>query len=582
MLHRVTCNILELASLTRYQRSRRLLGHIHGRNMTTRIAPAVREVIQLTDAEDNLCTLLDEFTRHLLDNKNITTACRINGGWVRDKLLGMDSNDIDICLADMMGVTFAEGFVAFLSEQKDIHVHKIAKIESNPDQSKHLETARTTLLGIDLDFVNLRSEEYAEGSRIPTEIKFGTPLEDALRRDLTINALFYNIHTRSVEDFTEKGLDDLQNGIIRTPLPPRETFLDDPLRVIRCVRFASRFGFEIEYDLQQAARLEIIKDSLIQKISRERVGEEIDKMMKGQDPLRAIRIIVDLELYKSIYHVPPQITSIASSTPKPQELSLRAATTLHSLLSSTSEDSMSLHPTLRSYVLQEPGCKARLFLAASLYSYHGITYPDPKGKEQTLVKCAIQDGLKLGRQNHYLDGVPALYSASDLLNGVSLGQDRLKLPSERVAIGLLLRQKSVHNIDTGSHWAGSLVFSLVCELVSASNREDAAECVQRYNALTRRVEELGLDKAVDIEPILDGGAIARVMDEKPGPWMKVMVNRVLEWQLGHPNGTQGDCLAWLKEEKSAGRINLEELKAATMSNKRLNPDKATSSKKVKR
>jgi tRNA nucleotidyltransferase (CCA-adding enzyme) len=104
----------------------------------------------------------------------------------------------------MMGVTFAQGFVAFLSEQKGLHVHRIAKIESNPDQSKHLETARTTLLGIDLDFVNLRSEEYAEDSRIPTEVKFGTPLEDALRRDLTINALFYNVHTRSVEDFTEK------------------------------------------------------------------------------------------------------------------------------------------------------------------------------------------------------------------------------------------------------------------------------------------------------------------------------------------------------------------------------------------
>jgi hypothetical protein len=86
MLHRVTCNILELASFTRYQRSRRLLGHIHCRNMTTRIAPAIRKVIQLTDAEDRLCTLLDEFTRHLQENKNITTACRINGGWVRDKV----------------------------------------------------------------------------------------------------------------------------------------------------------------------------------------------------------------------------------------------------------------------------------------------------------------------------------------------------------------------------------------------------------------------------------------------------------------------------------------------------------------
>ncbi|KAG0697785.1 hypothetical protein DFH29DRAFT_944606 [Suillus ampliporus] len=553
--------------------------------MATRIAPAVKKEIQLTDAEDRLCTLLDEFTRHLQENKNITTACRINGGWVRDKLLGMDSNDIDICLADMMGVTFAEGFVAFLSEQKDLHVHKIAKIESNPDQSKHLETARTTLLGIDLDFVNLRSEEYAEDSRIPTEVKFGTPLEDALRRDLTINSLFYNVHTRSVEDFTEKGLDDLQNGIIRTPLPPRETFLDDPLRVIRCVRFASRFGFEIDPDLQQAAQLDIIQDGLAQKISRERVGEEIDKMMKGPDPLRSIRIINDLRLYKSIYHVPPQTISIASSSPKPQDLPFRAATILHSLLSSTSpsQDSVPLHPTLRSYVLQEPGCKARLFLAASLYSYHGITYPDQKGKEQTLVKCAIQDGLKLGRQNHYLDGIPALYSAADLLKGISLGQDRLKLPSERVAIGLLLRQETVHNINTGSHWASSLVFSLVCELVSASGREEAAECVQRYNALTRRVEELGLDKAVDAKPILDGRAIARAMDEKPGPWMQAVVNRVLEWQLGHPDGTQDDCLAWLKEEKSAGRIDLEELKAATMCTKRVqNVDKAASSKKVKR
>lgn len=69
--------------------------------------------------------------------------------------------------------------------------------------------------------------------------------------------------------------------------------------------------------------------------------------------------------------------------------------------------------------------------------------------------------------------------------------------------GLLLRQESVHNINTGSHWASSLVFSLVCELVSASGHEEAAECVQRYNALTRRVEELGLDKAVDAKPILD-------------------------------------------------------------------------------
>jgi len=64
--------------------------------------------------------------------------------------------------------------------------------------------------------------------------------------------------------------------------------------------------------------------------------------------------------------------------------------------------------------------------------------------------------------------------------------------------------------------------------------------------------------------------------------MKAMLSRVLEWQLGHPDGTQDDCLAWLKEEKNAGRIDLEELKAAATGNKRVNPDKEASSKKVKR
>lgn len=70
----------------------------------------------------------------------------------------------------MMGVPFAEHLVSFCSSVKGIHVDKIAKIESNPDRSKHLETARTTILGVELDFVNLRNEEYAENSRIPTQV----------------------------------------------------------------------------------------------------------------------------------------------------------------------------------------------------------------------------------------------------------------------------------------------------------------------------------------------------------------------------------------------------------------------------
>lgn len=121
----------------------------------------------------------------------------------------------------MTGHAFAVEFTEFASKLKHLPVKSVAVVKGNPGQSKHLETAKTTVLGFDLDFVNLRDEAYAQDSRIPTQVvsllsycstcrilrlfqTFGTPLEDALRRDTTINSLFYNVHTRSIEDHTGK------------------------------------------------------------------------------------------------------------------------------------------------------------------------------------------------------------------------------------------------------------------------------------------------------------------------------------------------------------------------------------------
>lgn len=110
-------------------------------------------------------------------------------------------------------------------QSKEEAAGKIAVIQANPDQSKHLETARMRIKGTWIDLVNLRSETYSEHSRVP-EMEFGTPLQDAMRRDFTINSMFYNINKGVVEDFTEKGLEDLDDKILRTPLPPMDTFLD--------------------------------------------------------------------------------------------------------------------------------------------------------------------------------------------------------------------------------------------------------------------------------------------------------------------------------------------------------------------
>ncbi|WWD15947.1 hypothetical protein CI109_100371 [Kwoniella shandongensis] len=137
----------------------------------------------------------------------------------------------------------------------------------------------------------------------------GTPLEDASRRDLTINALFYNVHTKEVEDYTQRGLSDLENGIACTPLPPRQTFQDDPLRIIRCVRFASRFGLSITDEVVQAIKEDDVK------VSKERIGIEVTKMLRP-DPLRAMALIDSLALHSAIFHCevdPPRHEAIASA-----------------------------------------------------------------------------------------------------------------------------------------------------------------------------------------------------------------------------------------------------------------------------
>ncbi|KAJ2382880.1 CCA tRNA nucleotidyltransferase, mitochondrial, partial [Coemansia sp. RSA 2603] len=145
--------------------------------------------ITLTPTEAQICTLLQDVVSSIYQAQpsNPPLVLRIAGGWVRDKLLGLPSHDIDIAVDHMSGYDLAQHVAQHL-ETSGQAPRSVAKIASNPERSKHLETATTVILGQAVDFVNLRSETYNADSRIP-HITYGTPLEDAMRRDITINAL---------------------------------------------------------------------------------------------------------------------------------------------------------------------------------------------------------------------------------------------------------------------------------------------------------------------------------------------------------------------------------------------------------
>lgn len=208
--------------------------------------------------------------------------------------------DIDIALDDKLGREFADELNQWLSDHGR-ETHSVGVVLKNPEKSKHLETATMRVNNYWIDFVNLRAEEYTSDSRIPDLMRIGTPEEDAFRRDLTINSLFYNINEGIVEDMTGRGLDDLRSGIVATPLPPLTTLLDDPLRVLRSVRFAARLRFTMSEELRAAAADERVKAALDQKVSRERVGSEVDLMLKSRDPVGAMRLLVNLGLIETVF-----------------------------------------------------------------------------------------------------------------------------------------------------------------------------------------------------------------------------------------------------------------------------------------
>jgi len=251
--------------------------------------------ISLSEAESELFTMF----RQLISERQLSTTVRVAGGWVRDKLLGYPSkDDIDIALDNMSGVEFATILNEWTVEKGQESV-SIAIIQQNPDKSKHLETVTAKFGAIEVDFVNLRTENYTEDSRIP-EMEIGTPTEDSFRRDLTINSLYYNIHTQSVEDFTKQGLRDLQDGIVRTPLPSLITLQDDPLRALRLVRFACRFHFAIADEAAAACSDPSVHDSLATKVSRERVRQELQLMLQHPQAARAVALFHAFGLLESI------------------------------------------------------------------------------------------------------------------------------------------------------------------------------------------------------------------------------------------------------------------------------------------
>lgn len=491
---------------------------------------------KLTETEQKIFDLL----LSVVNDYKLGTTLRVAGGWVRDKLMGKDSKDIDLALDNLSGQKFANLVVKWMAEH-GMDPKGVGIIEANPDQSKHLETATTFIFDLPIDFVNLRTETYANNSRIPT-VAIGTPEEDAFRRDLTINALFYNLNTGEIEDFTGKGLDDLENGIIRTPLDPKVTFKEDPLRIPRAIRFAARYGFKLDDDLKAAAMDPEIREALDKNISRERIGAELKGMLKGPNPSEALALINELGLRDIIFKKPDGMAEwdMDQRTPHHEMLLwdhlVKVVGTLNNVLKSKDINAddriiLLLAAFLHDVGKLDPAIHGEKELEGKMVaSYHGHEESSKKIAEHLL------HDLKMS--NKEVEDVVALIGPAG--QAENMVRERLKgNSSTRKALGKFVR-------GIGDKWRHAVWLAMADE---ASKKRDGVEHDRfgPYEDLISNIEGLNMDKAHEIKPLVNGNELQKLLNIKPGPQIGQIMSALIDWQLSTPDATKEGAIQWLSE-----------------------------------
>ncbi|MBK8390386.1 MAG: HD domain-containing protein [Saprospiraceae bacterium] len=210
----------------------------------------------------------------------------IVGGYVRDRLLARPTKDIDIvCVGD--GIVLAEA-----AAQK---LHPVPKVTV----FKRFGTAMLRYHGVELEFVGARKESYSLDSRKPS-VESGSLEDDQNRRDFTINALAISLNPDNFGEIIDpfNGLHHLTTKSIKTPLEPGKTFSDDPLRIMRAIRFATQLDFEIEAHTFKA--LTTYK-SRLRIISKERITTELEKIMAAHKPSTGFKMLMDTGILELIF-----------------------------------------------------------------------------------------------------------------------------------------------------------------------------------------------------------------------------------------------------------------------------------------
>ena len=245
-------------------------------------------------SDEELAEILDQYIFHMISEAadRMGVECYVVGGYVRDIFLERPSNDIDVVVVGS-GIAVAQELKRMLGKKAHLSVFK------------NFGTAQVKMGSEEVEFVGARKESYSHDSRKPI-VENGTLEDDQNRRDFTINAMAICLNKNRFGELVDpfNGLADLEDGIIATPLEPGITFSDDPLRMMRCIRFATQLNFQIEDETFEA--LERMADR-IKIVSGERIEVELNKIIMSPHPSKGF---VDLQRCGLLNIILPELAAL--------------------------------------------------------------------------------------------------------------------------------------------------------------------------------------------------------------------------------------------------------------------------------
>ncbi|KAG6106697.1 hypothetical protein E4U31_000634 [Claviceps sp. LM219 group G6] len=562
----------------------------------TMAASKPKRTIDLLPAEQLLRELLLECAQHFSG-----LQIWIAGGWVRDRLLGIPSSDLDLALSKVTGREFGMFLESFSARPEigakyqqraadlgipDARFSRFYIVERNNDKSKKLETAGGKLFGLDIDLVNLRKEVYDGQSRTP-RMEFGTPEEDTFRRDATVNSLLFDLEKQEVVDLTGRGVEDLDAQIMRTPLDPRQTFMDDPLRVLRLIRIGSKLGFTIEPTTMRYMKDDDIREALDTMITRDRVNIELFKIMKHAHPEIAFQRLFEANLYTPVFirlHSPllPALQARCSPPPPPLPPQGSPSTTAtqpwpatwpraYQLLVSLLKDTGSLGKMVRSETNPE-------------YLWTMAAYAPFADLRHEKLREAVEEASESLRTPSKLAKVldSALRNFDSIQDMVRTVTEQPEKPPPRSVVGMAIR-------SWGATWTTQVTYVMLSLAASSSpsqtsssigadsatQKDDTAdeksaavaehgkeksieegihkrrdEMVQRYSLFADFVWRTGLQDAYLQRPILDGNQVQQLFGlQKGGKFLKTALDGLVEWQFDHAESGVEEAKAWLLDRR---------------------------------